>query len=150
VSLARKGRAVELTLTADTDLPAYRPGQFAILSDPKRNNERHPFSIAGGTGGQRKFGISVGGDWTTGFVQDMAVGDLLTLGVPEGRFYSKTSAERPVQLWVAGGIGITPFLAALEAMTPDDAAQITLVYCYRGVETAIGIDDLRVHPGCAT
>jgi predicted ferric reductase len=119
VSVATKGRAAELTLQADTDLLAYRPGQFAMLSDPKRNNERHPFSIA--------------------------VGDLLTLGVPEGRFYPKTSAERPAQLWVAGGIGITPFLASLEAMTPDDAAQITLVYCYRGVETAIGIDVLRVH-----
>lgn len=139
------GHAIELTVAADHPLQDYRPGQFATLRKPSLGEERHPFTIAGGTGRQRKFGIAAGGDWTRNLVDRIRAGDTLELGSPEGRFYPKIADNRPAQIWVAGGIGVTPFLAALEAMKPDDGAGVTMVYCYRGKDTAVGLAALRRH-----
>jgi len=136
---------IDVTFTSDSPLPIYKPGQFATIAHNEARAEAHPFTIAGGDVWSRRFIIRAAGDWTDQFVQDVKKGDLFRVGGAAGRFLPKIGRRRPEQLWVAGGVGITPFLAALEAMTPDDGARVTLAYCMRSRESAGGLKDVEKH-----
>lgn len=46
---------------------------------------------------------------------------------------------------MAGGVGITPFLAALEKMQPDGYARVTLIYCVRSRASAGAIETVEKH-----
>ena len=100
---------VDVTLTSDSPLPPYRPGQFATLAHNVARAEAHPFTIAGGDEWSRRFVIRAAGDWTDAFVRGVAVGDDLRVSGRFGRFLPQIHADRTEQLWVAGGVGITPF-----------------------------------------
>ena len=55
------------------------------------------------------------------------------------------------QVWLAGGIGITPFLAWAEALTEDDQQEITLVWAVTTRAEAFAAERLAAiaarHPG---
>ncbi|MBV6656632.1 MAG: ferric reductase-like transmembrane domain-containing protein [Devosiaceae bacterium] len=136
---------IDVTLRADAPLPAFRPGQFATLAHNRARAEAHPFTIAGGDETSRRFVIRAAGDWTKDFVQNVSAGDELRLGPGVGRFLPQVEQTRTGQLWVAGGVGITPFLASLEHMEPDSAAQVTLIYCIRSRESAGALADVERH-----
>ncbi|MEM1077728.1 MAG: ferric reductase-like transmembrane domain-containing protein [Pseudomonadota bacterium] len=134
---------VDVTLRADAPLPRFRPGQFSTLAWNEARAEAHPFTIAGGTETERRFVIRAAGDWTDAFVQGVTVGDQLRLGRGVGRFLPQTGAARGEQVWVAGGVGITPFLSALEKMEPDQGPRVTLLYCIRSRESAGALEDVE-------
>ncbi len=136
---------VDVTLRGDAALPSFRPGQFATLAHNQARAEAHPFTIAGGDESSRRFVIRAAGDWTGDFVRNISAGDELRLSAGVGRFLPQIGAKRTEQLWVAGGVGITPFLASLEQMEPDSAARVTLIYCIRSRESAGAIDDVERH-----
>jgi predicted ferric reductase len=136
---------VDVTFRSDKHLPAFRPGQFATLAHNSARAEAHPFTIAGGDETSRRFVIRAAGDWTDDFVNTVTKGDKLRLGRGVGRFLPQVQAKRPEQLWVAGGVGITPFLAALEQMEPDSNARVSLIYCIRSRESAGAIADVEQH-----
>lgn len=77
---------VDVTLTSDTPLPPYRPGQFATLAHNRARAEAHPFTIAGGDEWTRRFVIRSAGDWTNAFVQSVTMGDTFRLSGGLGRF----------------------------------------------------------------
>ncbi|UWQ16963.1 ferric reductase-like transmembrane domain-containing protein [Jannaschia sp. M317] len=135
----------DVTLRAEGKLRAFRPGQFATLAHNRARAEAHPFTIAGGDDTSRRFIIRSAGDWTRSLVDTVQVGDKLRLGRGVGRFLPQTGATRREQLWVAGGVGITPFLAALDRMQPDDGAPVTLIYCTRSRATAGGLACVERH-----
>lgn len=136
---------VDVTLRADTTLPTFKPGQFATISNTHARAEAHPFTIAGGGDTSRRFVIRAAGDWTDAFVKEVTVGDQFRLGRGVGRFLPQTRASRTEQLWVAGGVGITPFMAALEEMEPDSNARVILIYCIRSRASAGALDDIEKH-----
>ncbi|MDX8348655.1 ferric reductase-like transmembrane domain-containing protein [Cognatiyoonia sp. IB215446] len=136
---------VDITLASDTPLSSYRPGQFATLAHNRARAEAHPFTIAGGDEWSRRFVIRAAGDWTNSFVQNVTRGDAFRLSGGFGRFLPQIHAGRTEQLWVAGGVGITPFLAALEKMQPDGNARITLLYCIRSRASAGAIATVEKH-----
>ena len=136
---------IDVTLTSDTPLPPYRPGQFATLAHNRARAEAHPFTIAGGDEWSRRFLIRAAGDWTNAFVQSVTKGDSFRLSGGFGRFLPQVHATRKEQLWVAGGVGITPFLAALEKMKPDSNARVTLIYCIRSRASAGAVETVEKH-----
>lgn len=136
---------IDITLRAGSPLPTFRPGQFATIAHNHARAEAHPFTIAGGDETSRRFIIRSAGDWTTTLVQNIQVGDEFRLGRGVGRFLPQTRVKRSEQLWVAGGVGITPFLAALDKMQPDSGARVTLIYCIRSRSTAGAIEDIEAH-----
>ena len=71
--------------------------------------------------------------------------DALRLGRGVGRFLPQIGPKRTEQIWVAGGVGITPFLTSLEQMESDSSARITLIYCIRSRESAGAIEDVERH-----
>lgn len=95
-----------------------RPGQFVLARflDSERYRacgEFHPFTVSGiGAGGELQIAVKALGQcsWR---IQGIASGDLVRLQGPFGSF-DPGAGDRP-RLWVAGGIGVTPFVAALRA-----------------------------------
>lgn len=132
-----------------------RPGQFAFIRfDRAGLGEAHPFTIAGGESGpngQLRFAIRPLGDFTRRLRDTLQVGDAMVVEGGYGRFDPARGGAR--QIWIAGGIGITPFLSALDSALAVPGRQIHLFHCVRGAEEAIDRERLdaaaRAEPGFA-
>lgn len=102
---------VSMQPTAKRDIP-HKAGQFAFLTfvGSQLPQQTHPFSItaAEGEAGLR-FMIKSLGDFTAQLGK-LNVGDKVFVEGPYGTF-GYANIPRQKQIWVAGGIGITPFLA---------------------------------------
>ncbi len=120
VRLRPKGRALQ-----------FKAGQFAVfkLQQPGLR-EPHVFTIASSPEeDQLRFYIRNLGDWTAKMQTADLVGSTVIIEGPYGTFdpYGH-QAVRPV--WIAGGVGITPFLSAAASTPPADlAGPPRLIYC---------------------
>ncbi|SOB75497.1 Predicted ferric reductase [Marinobacter sp. LV10R510-11A] len=116
--------------------PGHRAGQFALVTFD-RIEGAHPFSLscADNTSGLLSFQIKALGDYTRKIPQQLHSGQAVTLEGPYGRFNLDSGRKNAQQIWVAGGIGITPFLAALESRlinAEQERPAVTLHYCTAG------------------
>jgi predicted ferric reductase len=136
---------VDVTFRSKKPMPKFQPGQFAMLSHKSLRAEAHPFTIAGGDEVTRRFVIRAAGDWTNNFVSTVKIGDQFRIGYAVGRFLPQIDSQRKEQFWVAGGVGITPFLSALERMQPDVGARVTLIFGIRSRDAAGAIQDVERH-----
>lgn len=125
----------ELLLRPESDPIHWQPGQFvfAAFADGRRFRgcgEFHPFTIASAErpDGRLTLVVKSLGDCTRN-IQGVESGVPVRLQGPFGGFLHAARATRP-QLWIAGGIGITPFLAAAEAL-PHDTAPVDLLHFHR-------------------
>jgi predicted ferric reductase len=120
-----------------------RPGAFAVISVARAGlREPHPFTISGTLpDGGLQFSIRALGDYTTRLRDTVAVGDRMTIEGGYGRFDHRRGGAQ--QIWLAGGIGITPFLSFVDALEPSDQRQIHLVYCVTSAEQVVGLDRLE-------
>lgn len=94
--------------------PVHWPGQFAFLRSSGWEGA-HPFTIASrwDPGSRRvRFIAKALGDYTERLAQTARAGDAVTVEGPYGEFTFNDDARR--QVWVSGGIGITPFVAGME------------------------------------
>jgi predicted ferric reductase len=125
------GNVLELEVALPTDFhDEYLPGQFALLTlHPEEGS--HPFTIVREDvqNGSITFAIKALGDYTRQLAAQMQLGDPVTIEGPYGRFVLPESGSQ--EYWIAGGIGITPFIAWLEGLAAEGerrpAAQ--LYYC---------------------
>ncbi|MCF3641117.1 ferric reductase-like transmembrane domain-containing protein [Rhizobium sp. TRM95111] len=119
------------------------PGQFGFFRVGKPGlREPHPFTIAGiDEDGTVRFAIKPLGDFTRALRDGVAVGDALTLEGGYGRFNHRRGGKK--QIWLAGGIGVTPFLAMASRLKGDEGQDIHMVYCVRDKTEAIGVDTFR-------
>lgn len=123
------GDVTELSLAPTKKGLKHKAGQFLFLD---LGGEKHPFTIASAPNDDRsvKFFIKALGDYTRGLPSEVKIGTLAHLSPAYGRFLMKP--QQKTQVWIAGGIGITPFLAWLEDLKPVTNTQIELYYCVRG------------------
>ncbi len=121
------------------------PGQFvfaAFGNGPHFHGcgEFHPFTVSGiGADGSLAVGIKALGPCST-HVQALESGVLVRLEGPFGNFLAGRHSS--AQLWIAGGIGITPFLAVLRRERL--AHPTTLIYLYRSDADAAYLEELKV------
>lgn len=98
-------------------------GQFAFVRFDAAEGA-HPFTITSPwtNDGRLVFLIKGLGDYTRQLPTLLHPGDLLRVEGPYGQF--DFQGPRPRQIWIGGGIGITPFVARLQqlALTPDGKA----------------------------
>ena len=71
----------------------------------------------------------------------LEVGTEVLVRGPYGRFDSAIAGKN--QVWIAGGIGVTPFLSTIRAMDKGDNRNITLVYATRNKDEALFLDEIQ-------
>jgi predicted ferric reductase len=117
---------------------AFQPGQFAWLTlraGPFAMKE-HPFSFSsapGRVGGRVAFTIKELGDFTR-TIGSIQPGERAFVDAPYGAF-TIDRHPAPGYVFIAGGIGIAPFMSMLRAMADrDDRRPVLLIYAYRRAE----------------
>lgn len=114
--------------------PGHAAGQFAFVAfDPKEG--AHPFTIASAwdPATRRVLFISKGlGDYTNVLPTTLSVGANATVEGPYGRFTFDGGQER--QIWIGGGVGITPFIARMKQLAAMPGAKaIDLIHSTKEV-----------------
>ncbi len=111
----------------------HRPGQFALITFDEKEGA-HPFTIASADRGDRciSFQIKALGDYTRTLGKRLEVGQAIKVEGPYGRFDMARQDSGAQQIWIAGGIGVTPFLAWLDSLQQAPAqVSADLHYCTR-------------------
>lgn len=106
----------------------HAPGQFAFVTLHEHEGA-HPFTIASAWAGDGRihFIIKALGDYTATLADRVKIGDVAKLEGPYGRFNFEGPQRR--QIWVGGGIGITPFVARMKALAvAPDGRQVDLIH----------------------
>ncbi|MDQ8756204.1 ferredoxin reductase family protein [Sphingosinicella sp. LHD-64] len=125
------GSVAELSLRPIGKMPSFAPGQFVFLDIRLQGmaGRPHPFSISSGPGDDHlRFGIKSLGDFTR-TVPCLPPGAVVRVEGPFGGF-SHLAIRNRRQHWIAGGIGITPFLAMARHLdeTEDRTYDVDLHY----------------------
>ncbi len=142
-AVSRLERATELVLQPKGPMFPFEPGQFAFIAiDAPGFREAHPFTIASGAkeAGLR-FTMNVLGDYTRRVRDHLATGADVDVEGPYGRFNPLQGSEK--QVWVAGDIGITPFLSLLRTMSQEHGRTVRLYYCVRSAKEALVYSELE-------
>jgi predicted ferric reductase len=97
----------------------FLPGQYAfikVISNPGILREPHAYTISEiGEEGRVRISSKMLGNFSASLFM-LKIGDKVQFKGPHGMFPdAQHSSDRQIQIWVAGGIGITPFLALLQA-----------------------------------
>ncbi len=152
-SVRATGGATEITLAPEGRGIKPAPGQFAIFSFGQTGlTEPHPYSLSAPAHADGSLQITVKalGDYTHRLGRDLKAGTTARVQGPFGRFTRRTG-KSGTEVWIAGGIGITPFLAWAEALTPEDKTEIHLFWAVRSEAEAPQLDRVRAavaaHPG---
>jgi predicted ferric reductase len=158
---------VEIAMRPTNGALRFIPGQFVFVTfySSEFNSQFHPFSV--GSEGESGIVSLRPGDVSSQFhpfsitstpddaelrVVVKAVGDYTTalhrldrgasarIEGPYGRF-SYVNARSKRQVWIAGGIGITPFLSMARSIT-SEAYDIELYYCFKTRDQAYFLEEL--------
>lgn len=131
--------------TAKRNMP-HKAGQFAFLTfvSPSLPQQTHPFSVSAAEGEDGlRFVIKNLGDFTAKLGK-LKVGDKVFVEGPFGTF-NFANMPRKKQIWIAGGIGITPFLAMARTLKQGSAAGVEahLFYSITDMSQAFGAKELQ-------
>ena len=102
---------------------SYVPGQFAMLHlETKSGWHRHPFTLAGSPSDPEvRVTVKALGDYTSTVSDTVKVGMPAVLSGPHGRFTHAKGTSH--QIWVAGGVGVTPFLSWFRSLDDFPASE---------------------------
>lgn len=134
---------VELELRAlDTPLPSL-PGAYVYVAFYRGGQYQgcaryHPFSISARHGDALRLSVKSLGDCTAR-MQHMQVGVAARVQGPFGALFQAHGTQGK-QLWIAGGIGIAPFLAQLAELPAD--ADVRFAYLYASDADALHRDEI--------
>jgi predicted ferric reductase len=111
---------------------AFIPGQFAMVYvEAKDGWHRHPFTISSAPQEDVvRVTVKALGDYTARLHELLEPGMPAVIGGPHGRFTHLKGTER--QIWVAGGVGVAPFLSWLRALDGDLAQRVDFFYSTEG------------------
>jgi len=133
-SMSHWGTITTLELEPVGEKLKYRAGQFAFIKiDYPGLREPHAFTFASSPHRHNlRFVIRELGDWTRAMREADLDGASVTVEGPYSLFEPSGSGDQPV-LWIAGGVGITPFLSAIEQDLPCGQPPL-LLYATRSTE----------------
>ena len=145
VNTTTRGSTLELELAPKGRKLRHEPGEFAVLKIQERGlSEPHLFTIASSPDSPNlRFSIRDLGDWTKRLLTEDLMGSTVLVEGPYGHLRPIPDDGGPA-LWIAGGVGITPFLSAVESLDPAGTGPVpTLVYCVRDRDDATGLERLE-------
>ncbi|MCD9033252.1 ferredoxin reductase family protein [Luteimonas sp. Y-2-2-4F] len=145
------GDAVTLRLRPEGhDGLRFAPGQFAWLTvgESPWRLQQHPFSITSAAGERElRFTVKALGDFT-GSLGELAPGARAWIEGPYGVFTWVPGRSPGGAVFVAGGVGITPFLSMLRTAAARGAREpLWLVYANRSLDEAIAREELDALAG---
>ncbi len=125
---------LQIAIKTDHNWKGHKAGQFAFVT-LHQNEGPHPFTIASHWD-DKTHEISIIskslGDYTRNLHANIEVGQKVTLEGPYGCF--NFADDKPRQIWIGAGIGITPFIARLKHLAimkdqrPIDLFHPTMVH----------------------
>jgi len=144
-SLKQDNQAYEITLVPEGKPLTYKSGQFIFVRfyNEYLSKEAHPFSIASKSNDHKlKVVVKNLGDFTSG-IHNLKVGDKVSIEGPYGRFnYDRRDGID--QVWIAGGVGITPFLGMAEDLKDRKInMKIDLYYSVKDDKDFISLNNLK-------
>lgn len=139
------GSTVELTLRAKADsIKKPCAGQFLFVRFPgtKALNEYHPFTISSAPSEDViRLTIKASGDFTRSLYRDLKMGADAIIEGAYGMFDYKSGSQN--QIWIAGGIGLTPFLAFIRDMDGQLNYNVDFYYTVRHPEEALFVGEIE-------
>jgi len=124
----------------------YDAGQFVYMAPFDRqlsagHAEEHPYTLSSSPDEDvLRIAIKDLGDASRA-IQTIRPGSRVTIEGPYGSFFSEREADK--QVWIAGGIGITPFLGRARWLSGRQRrCNIRLVYCVQDEARARFLDEL--------
>jgi predicted ferric reductase/mono/diheme cytochrome c family protein len=133
-SLAMKEQLRPFQLSMEHQVFSFRAGEVG--------NQFHPFSITSAPG-ERTLMITVKavGDYTRA-LRSLEVDAEAVVEGPYGSF-SHQNVPGDRQVWIAGGIGVTPFLSMARSLGGHDHLDVDFYYCVEREEEAHFLAELR-------
>lgn len=134
----------EVILTPLSKTMFYLPGQFVFVSFTSLGitKEAHPFSLTSSPDQEfLSLGIKSSGDYTE-TIKLLKKDAIAQIEGPYGYFtFYRYGTKR--QIWIAGGIGITPFLSMARSLTTPNPYKIDLYYVVSTKDEAVFLDELQ-------
>lgn len=135
----------EVTLRAKKEpIKKQRAGQFLFVRFPSDRalNESHPFTISSAPREDvLRVTIKASGDFTRELFSRINAGMEAVVEGAYGMFDYKNG--RTNQIWIAGGIGLTPFLSFIRDMDGSLTQNIDFYYTVRHPEEALFVDEIQ-------
>ena len=121
----------------------FAPGQFIVLAFGGATGwERHPFSVASAPGNrQLEVAIKAAGDYTRRLRDDLSPGTAAKVSGPFGGFDYRRGGRD--QIWIAGGIGITPFMSWIRSLNGDFDRSVAFYYSVANDADALYLDEIE-------
>ena len=137
---------MEVTLTPGDGSIDFVPGQFVFVTihGDGLTHESHPYTLCGPADADTlTITVKALGDYTTRLYERLEPGMEATLDGPYGRFDYRDGGDR--QIWIAGGVGVAPFLSWARnlAHAPTAAPDIDFYYCVHDRTDAVYRDDFK-------
>lgn len=138
---------VELTLAPDGEILKYHAGQFVYLTPldaglAAGRGEEHPYTVSSAPSeAVLRIAIKDLGD-ATHALQTAAVGGAALVEGPYGGLFPPEAGQIH-ELWIAGGIGISPFLSRARGLDAARPVDIALVYCVQDASRAHFLEELE-------
>ena len=137
------GGIVEITMSARGERMGFKAGQYIFISFKNGGvgGEIHPFSISSsGSDKNLKIIVKSLGKYTAR-IQNLKLGATARVEGPFGIF-SYTNTSNKNQIWIAGGIGITPFLGMARSLSGGDY-KIDLYYCAKNSSEMVFLSEME-------
>jgi len=116
----------------------YSPGQFVFVEfeTMRMAGEQHPFSITtAGRDGELGIAVKNLGDFTAK-TMDLKPETKVWIEGPYGKFAQQFIKDKK-QVWIGGGIGITPFVGMARGLVPGQLEKLDIFYVVSEREEAV-------------
>jgi predicted ferric reductase len=134
---------LDVTLTPVRKQLTFAPGQFVFLALGGSGGwQRHPFSVSSSPSTRRlELTIKAAGDYTRDLYDELRPGVPAKLAGPFGGFDYRQGGQD--QIWIAGGIGVTPFLSWIRSIDGRFDRRVDFFYSVAHAEDAVDLDEIR-------
>ena len=136
-------KVLEVNVQLKGPWAGHEAGQFVFVRFD-RDGEPHPFTLASAWQGDGRLLLLIKelGDYTASLPARLHAGDLVCVEGPYGQFNFKRTAKGHAagQIWIGGGIGITPFIARMKhlALHPNGEA-VDLIHAVPQLDVRAGV-----------
>lgn len=123
-------RALEVVIDVPQGWIGHKPGQFVFVTSDTSEGA-HPYTIASAWNESDRritFIVKELGDYTERLHETLRIGQAVKIEGPYGCFTFEDTC--PDQIWVGGGVGITPFIARMKYLADRVPRPVQVVHLF--------------------